>query len=67
MFTSHEGYYDVTVMTHAGLCVHRVLAASDYAAARKVREETGFMPARDRDVSLVRSKSGRSMTLGAVE
>jgi hypothetical protein len=49
------GFYDVKVMSGDEITVHRVYALSDYAAAVKVRENTGVMPQSQMDVEFVRA------------
>lgn len=45
-----KGYYSVTLSDDASTQVHTVFAASDYAAALKVRQMTGRMAQSEKDV-----------------
>lgn len=45
-----KGYYSVTLSDGTSTQVHTVFAASDYAAARKVRRMTGRMAHSEKDV-----------------
>ena len=49
------GYYEVRIVTEKDTFLHRVFAESDYAAAIKARQETGFMPRSEHDVEFIRA------------
>lgn len=58
--TAQQAYYSVCICTLQGMQTITVYATSDYAAARQVRDMTGYMARNEHDVTQIATTAHQS-------